>query len=422
MGLRGLIRALGLGRPDPGPADLANIWTHERSSSIAPEYRSPAEIAAIKAGLAEGLAMYGLFKAELGIGEAARRMAKALQLANYPLSTHLLSLPEHFLETIPFEAIDSPRPFDTAMLFFNPDTLVHFVVNGLIPPAQMIGRRKIGFWHWELPVFPSVWSPAFRYVDEVWASSRFAADTISNATEKPVRVVPHAIPASNIDPVEARRSLGLPGEAFIFLTTFDFNSRIARKNPIATIRAFLDAFPAVSHANTILVIKCHGQHNHPEDHRAIMEQVGSDPRLIVRDELYSPSQMQNLQAACDAFVSLHRSEGFGLNIAECMAAGKVVIATGFSGNCDFMRDDNSLIVPYAAKRVEAGEYYKGEGQWWADPNHDAAVAAMRRAASGSADMRRMGERAREHIRQSYSYESVGKIAIAALRGELPAAR
>jgi glycosyltransferase involved in cell wall biosynthesis len=151
----------------------------------------------------------------------------------------------------------------------------------------------------------------------------------------------------------------------------------------------------------------------------MLERAASDPRLILIDEIFTEARLRRLQAACDVYVSLHRSEGFGLNIAECMGAGKIAIATGFSGNCDFMTAENSLIVPYQFRRLRNGEYYQGDGQWWAEPDHDAAVEAMRRAAGGSAEVRMLGARAREQIKSRYAFEATGAIAVAALRGTLP---
>jgi glycosyltransferase involved in cell wall biosynthesis len=119
------------------------------------------------------------------------------------------------------------------------------------------------------------------------------------------------------------------------------------------------------------------------------------------------------QAACDCFVSLHRAEGFGLNIAECMGKGKIVIATDFSGSTDFTRPSNSLLVPYKMAAVGKGSYMHGGGQWWAEPDHDAAVDAMRRAASNAADVQRLAARGRADIMREYSFEAIGKVVKAA---------
>ena len=85
-----------------------------------------------------------------------------------------------------------------------------------------------------------------------------------------------------------------------------------------------------------------------------------------------------------------------------------------------MNPENSLLVPYKARPLRGGEYFQGDGQWWAEPDHAGAVEAMRLAASGSAQVKRLGERAREHIRTYYSYQERGRVALSALRGTLAA--
>jgi glycosyltransferase involved in cell wall biosynthesis len=405
----------------PEPNQLINVWTGATQASVAGQYRTAPELADIRQGLVAGVGLYGLLKAELGIGEAARRMAQALRAVNHPVSAHAIALPELFEDRIAFDTAPSAvSRFDTVLIHLNPDTLIYLLDNGRIPLEGLIGRRRIGYWAWELPMFPPRWCAGFEKVDEIWTLSHFTADVIARATDKPVRMVPLAVPALDIPRDEARADFSLPLDATVFLTTFDFNSTPARKNPLGVVRAFLDAFPAArSRSAPLLVLKYHGRTNRAAEYQEMLEHAAADPRLILIDEIFTEARLRRLQAACDVYVSLHRSEGFGLNIAECMGAGKIAIATDFSGNCDFMTAENSLLVPYTVRRLRGGEYYQGDGQWWAEPDHAAAVEAMRRAASGSAEMRMLGARAREHIKRHYAYETTGAIAVAALRGTLP---
>jgi glycosyltransferase involved in cell wall biosynthesis len=403
----------------PDPNELVNIWTGATQASVAGQYRTAAELQDIRRNLAAGLGIYGLFNAELGIGEAARRMAGALRAVSHPISAHALALPEIFEDKIAFETDPSPvSRFDTVLIHLNPDTLIYLLNAGRLPAEALIGRRRIGYWAWELPMFPPRWCAGFDKVDEIWTLSQFTADVIARATDKPVRMVPLAVPTFDIPQDEARADFGLPRDATVFLTVFDFNSTPARKNPLAVVRAFLDAFPARTDHAPLLVMKYHGRTNRGSEYQELLAHAAADPRLILIDEIVTEARLRRLQAACDVYVSLHRSEGFGLNIAECMGAGKIAIATDFSGNCDFMTAENSLLVPFEARRLRSGEYYQGEGQWWAEPDHDAAVEAMRLAAGGSDNVKDLGARAREHIRTNYAYAATGKIAVAALRGEL----
>ena len=414
-GLARVRRSLRGTRLDPG-LDLVNIWSGQSSAAATASYWPRAEVERIRRGLTEGATIFGLLRTEIAIGEAARRLTRAIRTTPYPCATRTISIPEVFKEPIAFEADDALRQFDTALLVFNADTLVNLLRADKIVPRDLVGRRRIGFWHWELPVFPANFAPAFDLVDEIWAPSTFVAASIAPLTAKPVRIVPHAVPSPEIDRAQARRELDLPADAMIYLTTFDFNSRLARKNPLGAIRAFRDAFPSPHESGPILVVKCHGQNNFPESYREIKAQCDADPRIRLITEIFSSERISLLQAACDALISLHRGEGFGLNPAECMALGKIVIATAFSGNMDFMNAGNSLLVPYQPRPLEKDEYIFGDGQWWAEPDHAAAVEALRRAASRASDVLRLAENARTQMRRDYSYEQIGRIAVEALRG------
>jgi glycosyltransferase involved in cell wall biosynthesis len=366
--------------------------------------------------LAPGIGHYGLFHAEIGIGQAARRLAEAIRAAGIPLTLHNISLPQ-FESKIHFPAEEElVSPHDTILLHFNADTFLDLF--GRFPLAALLRRRRIAHWVWELPVFPPQWVPALSKVHEIWVPSRYVAETVANATNKPVRVVPYPVISRHVDQDSARRQLKLPHGAFIFLTIFDANSFLTRKNVLGTIRAFIDAFPDEGESSPILVIKCHGRENRGFEFKKLMEVCSSNNRVLLIDRVFSEQEMDLIQSACDCLISLHRAEGFGLNIAECMAKGKIVVATDFSGNTDFTHAENSLLVPYKMTAVGKDAYAYGAGQWWAEPDHDAAVAAIQRARSSASDVQRLANRARTDITRQYSLDSVGKIVHAAWRREL----
>lgn len=367
------------------------------------------------AALRHGVGVFGFFHAEIGIGQSARRSALSFKANDYPISCHSIPLPGSLEERVRFDAsLDLGTPFDTVLLHLNADTLTE--VAPTFPEGLLERRRAIGFWHWELPVFPARWASAFDLVDELWAPSLFTAASIATATDKPVHVVPHAIPRILVDPSLARHSIGLPPDDFIVLATFDSSSWTARKNPAGTIKAFLDAFPRGHFDSARLVFKVHGRAQRDEVFDEFLRLAGSDDRISVIDQVYSPEQMVWLQNACDVYLSLHRSEGYGLNIAECMAVGKLAIATNFSGNVDFMNAQNSIPIPYRMRAVGPGEYLHGDGQWWADPDHDVAVDALRLAYKRSAATEKLARNGMDDIEFYNSFERVGRISIATLEG------
>src|SRR4029079_18258917 len=118
-------------------------------------------------------------------------------------------------------------------------------------------------------------------------------------------------------------------------------------------------------------------------------------------------EMDALQNCCDVYISLHRSEGFGLNIAECMAKGKLVIATNYSGNRDFLDATCGAPVRFSLRPVANESYPHSSGQWWAEPDVEHAAELLRRAVEDGDWRRALGRVAQARIANDFSYESVG---------------
>jgi glycosyltransferase involved in cell wall biosynthesis len=364
--------------------------------------------------LSAGIDVYGFFKTETGVGQAGRSIVQALQQTNVRFSCHTMSIAGASADDVAFDDLKSNEMYDTALICANADTVLHLERH--IDPVRLVGRRKLTHWAWELPVFPAAYLPSFEKVDEVWTASRYVARSVQSATNKVVRVVPYGVQTTDIATAEARSELKLPQDAHIFLTVFDINSFPSRKNPIAVVRAFRAAFPDIGQDSPLLVIKYHGRSEATEFRRNLAGAISGDPRIVEINAVYSAERMSYLRAACDTFVSLHRSEGFGLNIAEAMAAGNLAIATDFSGNEDYMNRETSIPIPFKLIPVRRGEYPHGAGQCWAEPDHDDAVEAMRWAVDHPQEAGRLAQRGKEHIRSNYSKETIAQIVSEALEG------
>jgi glycosyltransferase involved in cell wall biosynthesis len=190
-------------------------------------------------------------------------------------------------------------------------------------------------------------------------------------------------PAVLLPPVRpmSRRRAGLPPRAFVFAYPFDPNSYMARKNPIALVRAFRQAF-AEADDSVALLLRVNGTPDAAQPAwRELDKAIAGDSRIIVRDGTLDRADAFALLATCDALVSPHRSEGFGRNIAEAILLGLPVRATGFSGCVDFLRPAET--VAWTDRAVAPGEYPFGEGQVWAEPDHEHLVAALRDLRAGA---------------------------------------
>ena len=350
---------------------------------------------------AGGLNVMGFVRGEFGLGISVRALARACLDHNLPvclLDADVQLGSRQAERSMDGLIADEPRYRDT-LVYMNPDLLkgVWERVGG----AALKHCRKIGYWYWELERFPRKWNYALDLVDEIWVASEFVRAAIAGATDKPVIKIPHSINVP-LSRAYARREFGLPEGPFLFLVTFDFNSYAARKNPAAAIFAFRKAFSS-GLEDVRLVVKCAHGRLHPAEVDALNAVVGSDPRIIVLDTLLEMDALRGLQSLCDAYVSLHRSEGLGLGMAECMAFGKAVIATAYSGNLEFMTGDNSCLVDFRMVPVQPGEYIDYEDEWfWADADVEHAAHFMRKVVADDEFRSRIGRNAQRDIETNFS--------------------
>lgn len=323
------------------------------------------------------LNIFGFFGGQFGLGESARSYASALTMAGTPVATIDvdLGLP-HARQEVRAGAKPNPDPRTIDLIVVNPDYLKR-----TLPIIESLGparRFRIGCWYWELDQIPEAWLEAINHVDAIMVSSRFVQNAFAAVTDKPVFCVPLPLIQQHDSGLE-RDAFGLSTTAFVFLASFDFHSSIHRKNPHDAIKAFLQAFPRRDE-DVQLVLKSNNGEYYPDLLAGLIEAAGGDSRILVRDQVIDASHMRSLQRCCDAYVSLHRAEGFGLGLAECMAMGKPVVATAWSGNVDFMQQGNSCLVDAELVQVQPHEYPHSLGARWAQPDVAQAATWMRRLA------------------------------------------
>lgn len=239
--------------------------------------------------------------------------------------------------------------------------------------------RRVAYWAWELPDPPLEWRPNEALVSEIWTPSRFSAHSLASLFSIPVRVVPHRLP---VHTPRTRRD-----GPFTVLVMADARSSLARKNPYGAVEAFSRAFGDCKDA--ALVVKLTG-HGPVAD--ALAETLGRMPNAHCIRSYLDEAELAALYRSTDAFVSTHRAEGFGLPILEAMGHGIPAIATGWSGNLDFMSNADSVLLPYALVPVKdpQGIY---SGSRWAEPDIDAAAEALRWLRDDRAAYNSLAERA-----------------------------
>jgi len=348
-----------------------------------------------------GVNLIGYINAESGVGEGARANIRSLKNAGVPFALNNLKGPSRQEDTTYTDFMDS-NPYRVNLVHVNPDAIpVFFKSKGI---DCLRGKYNIAFWYWELSKFPEVWSDRFRFFHEIWVASSFCRDTIACSAPVPVIKIPPSVVVEDIKDMK-RGDFGLRDDEFVFLFIFDLFSFLERKNPFALIRAFRDAFPAEKDVR--LVLKCSNMDSRPEvKERLLKETKGMNVKFI--DGYLDKDEVHALMKLSDCYVSLHRSEGFGLPLAEAMYLGKPVIATGYSSNTDFMNVNNSFLVKYSLVELEKdiGPYKKGNV--WADPDHGHAVELMRLVYNDRALGAKIGKQAAVDIRTNLSPEATGR--------------
>jgi glycosyltransferase involved in cell wall biosynthesis len=357
------------------------------------------------ASLRPGVNAAGYFKGVMSVGEHGRQLVAALRSQDIPVATttlHPEAAPEDDRSA---ESAENGRPNRLAyfnLLCANAETVP--AVADELGDAFFADRYTIGFWAWEVSAFPERYLAAFGRLDEVWVGSRHVRDAIAEIATVPVLAIPQPVSLPP-DAIRADPPPNLPG-GFRFLFAFDYLSVFARKNPLATIQAFARAFPPGSGAS--LIVKSLNDDHDPQAHEVLKAAAGahSDVHLIARR--LTSAQRDGLMNATDCYVSLHRAEGFGYTLAEAMWLGKPVIATGYSGNVDYMTTENSYLVDYRLVPIGAGhEPYPARGVW-AEPDVDQAARLMREVFDHREEASRRGERAAADIRASHGPEAAGR--------------
>ena len=339
-----------------------------------------------------GINIAGYINGEFGIGEGVRANIRAVEAAGIPFTINNFTRSPHRKQDTTYQNFSQDNPHPVNLIQVNADEVETFIKH--TGSSYFENKYNIGFWAWELPVFPPEWQPAFNHFHEIWTYSNHCAEAISAVSPIPViKIMPSISLAQS---ALEREALNLPKHKFIFLFVFDFSSRIERKNPLAVIQAFKQAFGEDD--RVLLIVKSSNSKNFPEAQASLNSAIANHSNIKHLDGYLSKEKINGLLYNCDCYVSLHRCEGFGLTMAEAMFYGKPVIATGYSSNIEFMNVGNSFCVKYKLIPIEqdCGPYK--QGNVWAAPDVEHAASFMRYVFNNSREAQQIGAIAAEEIK------------------------
>jgi glycosyltransferase involved in cell wall biosynthesis len=402
--------------------DLGDAWDHLRQDTIASADvfaslpNCPADQPTSVNLLGHFYYPSGLQQALFCVRDALLECGVRVQCRNIPTSPHPTPLPE------PIPTLDTELS-DVSILVAG----AHTFPGRAYRKARLWmrpGVYRIAMWYWELESVPSEFAVNAVGLNEVWAPTRFVAEAMAKALSVPVvPMLPGLrVPEVPDEQVTPRSYFGLDESAFVFLFCFDLSSTSARKNPLGLMEAYYRAFgrdPRVQ-----LVLKISRGEQQPKERETILR-LAELTGVRVIDRVYPRSLTLDLIRRCDCYVSLHRSEGLGLTMAEAMLLGKPTIATAYSGNLDFMDDSNSLLVRYEYDEVPPNTPHYPAGCRWAEPDVDHAAELMRWVYEHPDQAAQLGRTAQTSLRQTLDPRQAGLRMLARieqLRGSIPGLR
>lgn len=359
-----------------------------------------------------GVNLIGYMNAESGVGEAGRASYRGLVSAEVPhvVMDYRVGNFSRMEEKIDCEFSLRPE-YDVNLIHVNADQ--SRVVRDSLGEQVFRDRYNIGYWYWEMPEFPDFWDFAFEQVDEIWVATQYTHAAISQKTDKPVYLIPPNVKVEAPN-ARTRAEFDLNDEEFVFFHMSDVLSMPDRKNPIDVVRAFKLAFDKHPAKPVRLLLKISNLEHQPELADEIYSAAENDQRISLIKGYLDREQLNSLMGSIDAYVSLHRAEGFGLPIAEAMAHGKVAIATYWSGNVDFMTAENSLPVSYELVELQEDVGPYQTGQVWANPDINDAAEKMFFVAQDEGLVKTLSEQAKKTIEEGFSANATG----AAIRSRL----
>ncbi|MEX1013702.1 MAG: glycosyltransferase [Candidatus Paceibacterota bacterium] len=350
-----------------------------------------------------GVNILGYIDAQSGVGEAARSLIRAVKEANIPYAlNNETTSPSERDDTKYNKEFKNYNPYPINIIVINGDTFKNVLRNR----SNLYTKDKynIAYWAWELEDIPKKWIPLINIVDEIWVPSSFVKNAFEKHTKKPITIIPHSINIKRS--FFNRKYFSISNDKFVFLYIFDFYSHFERKNPLALVNAFKKSFE--NNESVKLIIKCSNSQSDQENFKKIKNETEQNKNIEIIDKYLTRKEILSLINICNAYVSPHRSEGFGLTIAEAMSLGKPVIATNYSGNTDFMNEDNSFPVDYKLIELKKdyGPYKKGNA--WADININKLSKYMKYLYENPKQIKNVSENAIKTINSLLSPKAISK--------------
>ncbi len=370
---------------------LLGLWSRVpaglRRRAVRLLIRLPKRTGTVPDAVVDPVFVVGVVSSHTSLGWAARSAISHLKRGGF--APHVWNVSDRF-GTEHDQAFDGGSEVTTVdgpgtlVLAINPNQLAYAI--SALPPGAVANKRIVGYFVWEQEELPPTWLAPTAFVDEIWAPSRFVADAFSKVfPEKSVKLVPYDLTLPTAVQSDLSR-FGLPDKHLV-LVAANLESGMERKNLAGVLAAYDQAFGQDD--DVALVIKLHGRRIFSDRRAALVAAIEGGRHVLIEEEL-SDDDMWSLIACCDTILSMHRAEGYGLLLKQALMLNKRVVATGWSGNFDFMEDDErAYLVDYNLVPLSDpdGIYEAGPKARWAEPDVGHAAALLKRARADASGVR-----------------------------------
>lgn len=356
----------------------------------------------------KGVNFFGPYEAKDSIGRVSSLNIDCLNASALPFDVYLLSRPSPS-QVVEYATIDD-RLLTSLRHKVN---LFHFNARRVplyfsrLGEGSLNGFYNIGYWVHEMQTIPAQWARQLEFFDEIWTPSALCQAAIARSAKIPVVKIPYPIESRDITPRIQARHAGKHYDTFNFLTIFDVYSDAERKNPLFTIRAFLEQF---AHDKSVrLTVKVKNLKYDPLLSKKLAEIIECHPNIQLMDHHLEDAEMAALYDDVDVYVSLHRAEGFGLTISDAMSRGIPVMVTGYSGNMEFCDASDTRLVAYDLRPVGHNRPRYRSDDLWAEPSMDDATRAFADMVANYEQWLKKAEHARIRVDRDFSVRAIGKL-------------
>ena len=353
-----------------------------------------------------GVNVFGYINGEFGLGEAVRLIIKALISADIPVALINYDVKtNHRHQDQTYDKFSTEAPYAINLILLGPSEakkiLTHYSNVDFFK-----NKYNIFYLNWESENFPKEYVDNLSFYDEIWVPAEYCQKVISKFSTVPVSVIhyPIEIPASSF--VDRVANDFFDNSCFNFLFIFDYNSTLERKNTLNLIKAFKKAFKK-DDRSVKLTIKTSRSARFLKEKSELIDCINGVTNIVIVEEIFEKETLHNIIKFCDSYVSLHRSEGFGLTMAEAMFYGKPVIATGYSGNLEFMNADNSFLVNYEVCHVSSSLMNYDKNTVWSNPDIDHAAELLIKVKENSQEIKSIAKKGNQTIINEFSTKKIG---------------